>query len=139
MDQSTMVGHTPTRAEGFPGPDGAIIDLAGYQIVRDGASIPLTRREGQLLECLASKPGAVLSRADLAALIGGGHSAWGQRTLDVYISRLRNKLGDLDCTYIQTVRKVGYRLNAAIVNGSRTQTLMPERVAVGKSRPGFPR
>lgn len=99
-------------------PQGMRIDLLGYQVWKDGDAVALTRREGQLLQCLASKPGAVFPRNELAILVCGNGEAWGRRTLDVYISRLRNKLADPEGDVIQTIRKVGYRLSEAVIRES---------------------
>ena len=97
---------------------GMRIDLLGFQVWQDGEAVALTRREGQLLQCLASRPGAVFPRNELAILVCGNGTAWGRRTLDVYISRLRTKLADPHGDVIQTIRKVGYRLSETVIRES---------------------
>ena len=84
------------------------IDLAGHQVTRDGRPIPLTRKEFELLVCLAREPGSVVSRDRL--LLEVWRTVWlgAGRSLDVHVAKLRAKLGVPDL--IETVRGVGYRL-----------------------------
>jgi DNA-binding response OmpR family regulator len=83
------------------------LDLAAHQVTVDGAEIPLTRKEFELLSVLAREAGSVVSRDRLLMEVwrttfAGGH------TLEVHIGSLRQKLGVADL--VQTVRGVGYRL-----------------------------
>lgn len=94
-------------AAALQGPEGVLIDLSGYQVWREGVAVPLTRKECQLLQCLASRPGSVVPRRELLVQVEGRR----ERTLDVYVCRLRRKLNDPQGSYIQTIRKVGYRLS----------------------------
>lgn len=70
--------------------------------------IRLTDRERDMLRTLAAKPGATVSRLDLA---GGGDAA-SERAVDVQVNRLRRKIerDPANPLYIQTVRGIGYRL-----------------------------
>ena len=79
----------------------------------DGVEQPkahLTTTESRLLEALRSRPGQVFSRAELLALVMPD-SVVLERTIDVHIKALRQKLGHLG-RQIETVRKAGYRFNA---------------------------
>lgn len=87
------------------------IDVARRRVTRvDGSAVALTRKEFALLAALSRQPGVVVSRERL--FIEVWHNPWpgAQRTLDVHIATLRAKLGDR--TVIETVRGVGYRLDA---------------------------
>lgn len=85
------------------------IDLAAHRVRRGGQELGLTPREFALLAVLVTHCDRALTRGQLL------ESAWGyafigeSRTVDVHINRLRRKLG-LE-QEIQTVYKVGYRLN----------------------------
>lgn len=83
------------------------LDLLGFRVWREGMPIPLTRAEGAVLVCLARRPGHVIPRSDLLERAG----IRGSRSLSVHVCRLRRKLNDWEGKYLETVRKVGYRLN----------------------------
>ncbi|WP_113702405.1 response regulator transcription factor [Nonomuraea lactucae] len=86
------------------------VDLAAHTVARGGEEIVLTRKEFDLLACLARGPGVVVPRERLLIEVWG--SAWpgAGRTLDVHMATLRAKLGEPPV--IETVRGVGYRLAA---------------------------
>ena len=88
------------------------LDHDRYEVTRDGRPIPLTRVEFRLLEAILAADGRVLSRDQLLdAVYGDDGSEILDRTIDVHIGRLRDKLGD-DADrprYVATVRGVGYR------------------------------
>lgn len=90
-----------------------VIDLDRHEVTRDGAPILLTRVEFRLLTTLATADGRVLSRDQLLdAVYGQDQTDVLDRTVDVHIGRLRDKLGD-DAErprYIATVRGIGYRI-----------------------------
>jgi len=96
------------------------VDPARYEVRRDGVPIDLTRTEFQLLLALLQADGRVLSRDQLLDAVYGRDAAdILDRTIDVHIGRLREKLAD-DAEaprYIATVRGVGYRA-ARSVNAS---------------------
>ena len=87
------------------------IDLARRSVQVDGAAIPLTYVEFELLRILASSPGRVYSRRALLEALWGSADYREPRTIDVHVRHLREKLerdpGEPE--YIQTVRGVGYR------------------------------
>jgi DNA-binding response OmpR family regulator len=89
-----------------------LIDLDRHEVTRDATSIPLTNVEFRLLTTLVQAGGRVLSRDQLLdAVYGQDQSEVLDRTVDVHIGRLRDKLGD-DADqprYVATVRGIGYR------------------------------
>jgi DNA-binding response OmpR family regulator len=89
-----------------------VVDADRFEVTRDGRPIPLTRVEFRLLTTLIEAGGRVLTRDQLLdAVYGQDQSEVLDRTVDVHIGRLRDKLGD-DADqprYVATVRGVGYR------------------------------
>lgn len=98
-----------------------VIDTQRYAVSRAGEVIPLTLVEFRLLAALVAADGHVLSRDQLLdAVYGLDDTEVMDRTIDVHVGRLRDKLGD-DADrprYVATVRGVGYR--AAPVASSAT-------------------
>jgi DNA-binding response OmpR family regulator len=89
-----------------------VIDLDRVEVRRDGKEMPLTPAEFRLLVALVQARGRVLSRqALLDSLYGASQGEALERTIDVHIGRLRDKLGEHAGTprYIVTVRGSGYR------------------------------
>jgi DNA-binding response OmpR family regulator len=83
-----------------------------YQAFVDGASIDLTRREFELLELLAGAEGRVLEREEIYERVWGYALAHGDRSVDVYVRKLRQKLelSSPHWRYIHTHFGIGYRL-----------------------------
>lgn len=76
-----------------------------------GQAVSLTAMEFALLAALARTPGAVLSRRQLLDLVWGGEFVGDERTVDVHVRHIRNKLAPLGAdAMLETVRGVGYRL-----------------------------
>ena len=89
-----------------------IVDPDRHEVTRDGQTIPLTRVEFRLLLTILEADGRVLSRDQLLDAVYGNDGAEVlDRTVDVHIGRLRDKLGDNadQPRYVATVRGVGYR------------------------------
>ncbi len=82
------------------------IDREKYRILLDEEEISLARKEFELLALLASKPGKVFLRNEILNQIWGTEVIVGDRTIDVHIRKIRQKLG-VDC--IVTVKGVGYK------------------------------
>ena len=82
------------------------IDREKYMVTHMGNDIVLARKEFELLSLLASKPGKVFLRNEILNQIWGTEVIVGDRTIDVHIRKIRQKL-DLDC--ITTVKGVGYK------------------------------
>jgi len=83
-----------------------VIDREKYIINYQGKDIILARKEFELLALLASKPGKVFLRNEILNQVWGTEVIVGDRTIDVHIRKIRQKLG-LDC--ITTVKGVGYK------------------------------
>ncbi|MBK9518116.1 MAG: response regulator transcription factor [Anaeromyxobacter sp.] len=105
------------RAKGKAGPPTASIQVAGLAIdpaarraVLDGRELPLTGYEFDLLRALAERAGRILSREQLMELAKGSAEESFDRSIDVHVSRLRQKLGDdpKRPRLIKTVRGAGY-------------------------------
>lgn len=89
------------------------LDRATCRVTLDGKSVSLTATEFRLLEFLMSRPGVVFSREQLLDAVWGHDRAVTDRTVDVYVLRLRQKLeGDSDSlSFIRSVRGFGYSFN----------------------------
>ena len=84
------------------------------KVYADGVSIELTPREFDLLCYLAQNPRRVFSRDDLLAAVWGYDYFGDQRTVDVHIRRLRDKLRCLPHEYLTTVWGVGYQFSPPV-------------------------
>lgn len=108
---SARIGSVARRYSGNPNPiisHGALdIDLAARSVRRDGRPVPLTAREWALFEALLSRPGQLLSKAQLDEKLYAFDAEVESNTIEVHVSRLRKKLGR---DVIETERGLGYRL-----------------------------
>lgn len=86
--------------------NGLTIDPEKFIIQYNGKDISLAKKEFELLYLLASKPGRVFVRNEILSQVWGAEVIVGDRTIDVHIRKIRQKLG-LDC--ITTVKGVGYK------------------------------
>jgi two-component system alkaline phosphatase synthesis response regulator PhoP len=84
------------------------IDREKFKVEMNGISLLLPKKEFELLELLASRPGKVYTRDQILSIVWGNETIVGERTIDVHIRKLREKLGD---DYIRTVKGVGYTFN----------------------------
>ncbi|MCH1416993.1 MAG: response regulator transcription factor, partial [Flavobacteriaceae bacterium] len=82
------------------------INVEEYKVIQKGDEITLPRKEFELLYLLASKPGKVFKRLKIMESVWGSDVVVGDRTIDVHIRKLREKLGD---DYFKTVKGVGYK------------------------------
>lgn len=82
------------------------IDRERYLIIQNGKEFSLPRKEFELLILLVSRPQKVFTRDVIYSSIWGEKIIVGDRTIDVHIRKLREKIGD---KYIQTVKGVGYK------------------------------
>ncbi len=90
----------------FETESGLKIDRNKYVIELGGKEITLPKKEFELLALLASKPGHVFTRETILSSVWGAHVIVGDRTIDVHIRKLREKIGD---KAIKTVKGVGYK------------------------------
>ena len=83
------------------------IDTEKYVVFQKGKELLLPKKEFELLALLFSKPGKVFTRDVILNKVWGDDIIVGDRTIDVHVRKLREKLGD---GYIKTVKGVGYKL-----------------------------
>ena len=83
-----------------------IIDPEKFVVEYEGREIILAKKEFELLYLLATKPGRVFLRNEILSQVWGNDVIVGDRTIDVHIRKIRQKLG-VDC--ITTVKGVGYK------------------------------
>ena len=83
------------------------IDIEKYVAILKGKEMLLPKKEFELLALLFSKPGKVFTREVILARVWGDDIIVGDRTIDVHIRKLREKIGN---QYIKTVKGVGYKL-----------------------------
>ena len=86
--------------------DGLVIDPEKFIVQLEGKEILLAKKEFELLHLLASRPGRVFLRNEILSQVWGNDVIVGDRTIDVHIRKIRQKLG-VDC--ITTVKGVGYK------------------------------
>ena len=86
-----------------------VIDRESYSVTLEKDEIALPRKEFELLYLLASKPGKVLTRDEIMFKVWGTQVVVGDRTIDVHIRKLREKIGE---KYIKTIKGVGYKFKA---------------------------
>ena len=83
-----------------------IIDKEQYEVTYKGKTFYLPRKEFELLYLLASNPDKVVKREKIMENIWGSQVVVGDRTIDVHIRKLREKVGD---KFFKTVKGVGYK------------------------------
>lgn len=83
-----------------------LIDKEKYLVYKNNVEIILPRKEFELLILLNSIPGRVFTREEILEKIWGDNVIVGDRTIDVHIRKLREKIGD---NYIKTIKGVGYK------------------------------
>ena len=81
------------------------INRERFLVFLDGQEIQLPKKEFELIELLASRPGKVFTRDQILGSVWGNETIVGERTIDVHIRKLREKLGE---SYIRTIKGVGY-------------------------------
>ena len=85
---------------------GIEIDTNIYTVVKNGVNINLPKKEFELLALLMSKPEQVFNREEIFAAIWGKNNLSSERTIDVHIRKLREKIGE---KHIRTLIGVGYQ------------------------------
>lgn len=84
---------------------GIVVNREKFIVEKDGEELQLPKKEFELLELLMSRPGKVFNREDILNSVWGNETIVGERTIDVHIRKLREKLGN---NYIRTIKGVGY-------------------------------
>ena len=99
------------------------LDRSRCRAQLDGVPLTLTATEFRLLEFLMNRPGVVFSRDQLLDAVWGHDRAVTDRTVDVYILRLRQKIepDPANPTFIRSVRGFGYSFNDALVTDATEQ------------------
>ena len=94
---------------------GDIIEVGGirlekerHMVIKNGVEISFPKKEFKLLALLISKPGKVFSREYILQHVWGNEVVVGDRTIDVHVRKLREKLGD---DYVKTIKGVGYKFD----------------------------
>ena len=85
-----------------------VIDKQRVVIFKDGQPIELPRKEFEIIWLLASRPGRVFTREEIFDKIWGSDIIVGNRTIDVHIRKLRERLGE---EYVKTVKGIGYKFD----------------------------
>lgn len=87
------------------------IDKERYLIIKEGTEIVLPRKEFELLILLTSKPNKVFTREEIYSKVWGNDVVVGDRTIDVHVRRIREKIG---IDNIKTIKGVGYKYEETI-------------------------
>lgn len=103
LRRSGSLTPTPTTKSEM---GGIKIDRERYLVMKGDLEFNLPKKEFELLDLLASKPGKVFTREVILDKVWGGDVVVGDRTIDVHIRKLREKLGE---DFIKTVKGIGYK------------------------------
>ncbi|MGF1564113.1 MAG: response regulator transcription factor [Flavobacteriales bacterium] len=87
---------------------GISVDKERYVVLKNGEELTLPKKEFELLSLLMSQPGRVFTREQILSGVWGNDVIVGDRTIDVHIRKLREKLGD---SHFKTVKGVGYKFS----------------------------
>ena len=82
------------------------IDLDQYRVMKNDEEVILARKEFEILQLLVSRPNKVFTRDDIFTQVWGENVIVGDRTIDVHIRRIRDKVGT---DHIRTIKGVGYK------------------------------
>jgi two-component system alkaline phosphatase synthesis response regulator PhoP len=88
--------------------DGLVVDREAYKVILKDQEMSLPRKEFELFYLLASKPDKVFGRDEIMDKVWGGNVVVGDRTIDVHIRKLREKIGQ---HYFKTIKGIGYKFN----------------------------
>lgn len=102
LDKSAAEGD---RQQEQPAP-GFFVDRERFVVVKDGQDLSLPKKEFELLNLLISKPEKVFTREEIYQAVWGEKIIVGDRTIDVHIRKLREKIGQ---DHIYTIKGVGYK------------------------------
>jgi two-component system, OmpR family, alkaline phosphatase synthesis response regulator PhoP len=103
---NALFRRVPKKESNVVEVDGLVIDPEKFIVQLEGKEILLAKKEFELLHLLASRPGRVFLRNEILSQVWGNDVIVGDRTIDVHIRKIRQKLG-VDC--ITTVKGVGYK------------------------------
>lgn len=86
-----------------------VINREKYLVYKNGEPLHLPKKEFELLALLASRPDIVFERDQILEKVWGSDIVVGDRTIDVHVRKLREKIGD---NYIKTVKGIGYKFES---------------------------
>lgn len=86
-----------------------VINREKYIVYKNGEALHLPKKEFELLALLASRPDIVFEREQILEKVWGSDIVVGDRTIDVHVRKLREKIGD---KYIKTVKGIGYKFES---------------------------
>jgi two-component system alkaline phosphatase synthesis response regulator PhoP len=98
--------NTPTQEGDVIKVSDLVIDKDRVMVLRGEEEIALAKKEFELLCLLASKPGKVFAREEIFKSVWGNDVIVGNRTIDVHIRKIREKIGN---DYIKTIKGIGYK------------------------------
>lgn len=87
-----------------------VINREKYLVYKSGLPLHLPKKEFELLALLASRPDIVFDRDQILEKVWGSDIVVGDRTIDVHVRKLREKIGD---NYIRTVKGIGYKFESS--------------------------
>ncbi len=103
---SALFRRTQTEENNIITAGNITVDATKYTVAVNGVSVILAKKEFELLHLLATKPGRVFLRNEILEQVWGNDVIVGDRTIDVHIRKIRQKLG-VNC--ISTIKGVGYK------------------------------
>ncbi len=101
------------------------IDASKYTVTINDHAVILAKKEFELLHLLAAKPGRVFLRNEILEQVWGNEVIVGDRTIDVHIRKIRQKLG-VNC--ISTIKGVGYKFNYEPNNHNQNHKIAAEQL-----------
>jgi two-component system alkaline phosphatase synthesis response regulator PhoP len=103
----TLLKRKNEKASGTKSVSGIVIDKDKYVVLINNEKFHFPKKEFELLDLLVSRPEHVFTREEIMNQVWGFDAVVGDRTIDVHIRKLREKIGD---SYIRTIKGVGYKL-----------------------------
>ena len=108
-------------------PASLVIDRERHLVIRDGERIELPRKEFALLALLASSPGKLFSREEIYSRIWGDTVVVGDRTIDVHVRKIRQKIGN---GHISTDKGVGLQIRKLTTDNPKFITKIPKNLTI---------
>jgi len=106
LKRSGGIGADSTENEKILNVGSMVIDKERYVLITEGKELTLPRKEFELLSLLVSKPDKVFTRDEIYKAVWGNNVIVGDRTIDVHIRKLREKIGN---DHIRTLKGIGYK------------------------------
>ncbi len=100
-------GRQPSRDNHILTLGDVVVNREEYRVMKNGKSIDFAKKEFKILELLMTSPGKVFSREEIFRKVWGADIIVGERTIDVHVRRIREKIGS---EYIKTLKGVGYKI-----------------------------